>query len=263
MSFLVPSFKENLRAPRPATDEAVRPRPLPTKKYAAAQAGSVHPIRSIWGKSPGSRSHFSPMTPPARPRITFRDLRRGWEAEVFREALHPLREPIALAVTRSAESQMSIRVEGTPFRIQAEFREAREGNAYFAINAAALIGGGKVGPGARICTGIACTTLATAPKAWRWLLDRYLRYGARAPETVSIGSFSFMPQDLPWVQLYSSHALELLTDEERFQCELILHGAGQIVLKRAEEAVRDSASEGRIFTPDPTEFPELRPDLWG
>lgn len=203
------------------------------------------------------------MTPPSRPRIVFRDLRRGWKAEVFREGIHPLRQPIERASAESAESRISVRVEGTPFRVQVEFREVRDGSAYFAIDAATLIGGGKVGPGARLCTGIACTTLATAPIAWRWLLNRYLRYVARSPDEVKPESFGFMPQDLPWVQLYSTHALDHLDAEDRFQCDLILHGIGQLVLKRAEDAVKSALSEGRVFKLDPQEFPELRPDLWG
>jgi hypothetical protein len=202
------------------------------------------------------------MSSSFRPEIHFHDLRRGAAWDVPGGAFDvSLREAVDLAALASSDTKLSARAGETSFRVQADFREVRDGNGYFAIDSAVAVAGGKIGPGARLCTGIACSTLATAPIAWRWLLNRYLRYVARSAESSRVESFGSFPQALPWVHLYTSHAWDELKLEERTQAENMLRTLGLLVLGRAQQAVHEAVREGKNFRPDPKEFPELRPDL--
>lgn len=195
-----------------------------------------------------------------RPGIPFRELRRGWEAVVLPGAELPPQHPVETAAAESSRNQSTVVVTGSYFRVQADFRTAHEGNAYFAIDASAPLGGGKVRAGTRLCNGIACATLATAPVAWRWLLNRYLRYTAAAPDNVTCESAGFMSLTTPWVHLYTTHAQESLVAKERFSFDLLLHTLGLLAIRRAEEGSQAAIREGRVFKPDPSEFPELRSD---
>jgi hypothetical protein len=195
-----------------------------------------------------------------RPGIPFRELRRGWEAVVLPGPELPPQHPVEKAAQESSQNQSTVVVTGSYFRVQADFRTAHEGNAYFAIDASTPLGDGKVRAGTRLCNGIACATLATAPVAWRWLLNRYLRYAAAAPENVRCESAGFMNLATPWVHLYTTHAQESLTAKERFSFDLLLHTLGLLAIRRAEGGSQAAIREGRVFKPDPIEFPELRSD---
>ena len=195
-----------------------------------------------------------------RPGVPFRELRRGWEAVVLPGPELPPQHPVEQAAAESSRNQSTVVVTGSYFRVQADFRTANEGNAYFAIDASAPLGDGQIRPGTRLCNGIACATLATAPVAWRWLLNRYLRYTAAAPETIVCGSAGFMNLATPWVHLYTTHAQESLAAKERFSFDLLLHTLGLLAIRRAEEGAKTAIRDGRVFTLDPTEFPELRSD---
>src|SRR6185436_8644027 len=107
-----------------------------------------------------------------RPGIPFRDLRCGWEAVVLRGPELPANEMLEQAAMESSRNQSTVVVTGSFFRVQADFQSTHDGNSYFAIDAAAPLVGGKVRPGLRLFDGIACSTLATAPNAWRWLVNR-------------------------------------------------------------------------------------------
>lgn len=196
-----------------------------------------------------------------RPGVPFRELRSGWEAVVLPAPSAPDQESVDQAALESSRSQSTVVVSGSFFRVQADFKSTHEGNAYFSIDAATTLGGGKVRAGTRLCNGIACSTLATAPIAWRWLVNRYLRYAASAPEDVRMESVGFMRRATPWVHLYTTHAQESLSNEERMSFDLLLHSLGLLAVKHSEDGAKAAEREGRVFTPDPAEYPELRPDL--
>jgi|GEM_PF-5667764 hypothetical protein len=195
-----------------------------------------------------------------RPGIPFRELRRGWEAVVLPEPDHTSESPLDRAVEESSRSGSTIVVTGSFFRVQADFQTVREGNAYFSIDAAAMLGGGKIRPGMRLCNAVACSTLATAPAAWRWLLNRYLRYVASAPKQLRMGAPGAMNRRTPWVHLYTTHLHDHLLAGERFAFDRLLHSLGLLAIRRAREGADAAIRRGRIFTPDPETFPELRPD---
>lgn len=209
---------------------------------------------------PSRASRPFSMSISFRPGIPFRELRRGWEAVVLPGPELPPQHPVEKAAAESSRSQSTVVVTGSYFRVQADFRTVNEGNAYFAIDASTELGEGKIRPGTRLCNGIACATLATAPVAWRWLMNRYLRYASAAPENIACGSAGFMSLATPWVHLYTTHAQESLAAKERFSFDLLLHTLGLLAIRRAEEGAQAAMREGRVFTPDPSEFPELRSD---
>lgn len=193
-----------------------------------------------------------------RPGIPFRELRRGREAVVLPGPERRAGGALDQAVTESVRARSTVVVTGSFFRVQADFQTAREGNAYFSIDAAASLGGGKIRPGMRLCNAIACSTLATAPVAWRWLLNRYLRYVSAAPEHVATAAAGPMNQRTPWVHLYTTHVHDHLLAGERFAFDQLLHTLGLLATRRAQEGASAAIRGGRTFTPDPETFPELR-----
>ncbi len=98
---------------------------------------------------------------------------------------------------------------------------------------------------------------ATAPLAWRCIMNQYLGHMPDAPPERHFHAPGLMPRQFPWLcGFLESDAHKLLDEEWRLLLQVAWSAALE-VLRRCEAAVKRIESQGIQLVPDPDRYLEL------
>jgi len=197
------------------------------------------------------------MTSPQKTTVSSHDFRNGQVIQVPRELRHPLLDGLKALLLMSHQQRALVPLESTPFRLYADLSTLGDGNAFFVVDTLMTLGAGHVPADTILYTGATACQLATAPLAWRGVMQRYIKYAALAPLGNTLGAPSLMPRSMPWICGFSRRGHDYLTKAEREILYTVLQLAGLTLLRQCEDAVRQAAQRGALPIADPVQFPEL------
>lgn len=187
------------------------------------------------------------------------ELRLGSTHRVPLHLRHHGDEQLAQALVAADQMGGGVPLENTPFALCTALACAAEGNAAFQLCAEAPLGRGRVRPGARLYFGATALELATAPLAWRCVLQQYYSHmGANGTATLlTFGAPGPMPRTLPWAAGFLTAESSRLTADERTQLLTAVSLVGLAAWRHCDRAHRKAVAAGEEFTLDAERFPEL------
>lgn len=193
------------------------------------------------------------------PTVAMHSLRDGRIARVSRSPVgHPLSKAVISALIGGAHGNCSVEIPGTPFRAYASFKTLSDGTAFWWVCAGQSLGNGKVREQSILYYCCTAAQLATAPLAWRHIMQIYLENLVIAPPHLTFNAPRPMPKtELPWgCGFYTDESIHLLP-AERKELDVIIALAAGYVANRCGDGCAAAHQRGRFPQVDTELFPEL------
>lgn len=189
--------------------------------------------------------------------LPHRDIRNETITRIPLHLVHPWKGAIEQAVVSSHHERGAIPVTGTNLGVFGCLERISDGNSYFFVTAHPAGDEGKVRFGTVLYSGTVSARLATAPLAWRWLMQSYGDAFFCIPHFQTYSAPGLMPHEMPLFCGFATPATHHLTAEQNNSVIVIARLAALFLLKKCEAGARESEGRGTFPEPNPAHYPEL------